>query len=76
MSLTRYLGWEILAIHGLTGVLFGVVTVVVYAALLPERWPVALALLPLAAFSWWGWYAEGAFVMRVSSEMRRDVRRR
>jgi hypothetical protein len=70
--LIRYLSWEMLAIHAFTGALFAVITVVIYAALLPDRWPVALALLPLATFSWWGWYAEGAVMLAASRAMRRS----
>lgn len=70
-GLTRYLSWEMLFIHGLTGLLFGVVNVVLFAALLPDRWPIALAMSPFALFCAWGWYAEAKFVERASRDMRR-----
>ncbi len=73
-ALNRYAGWEILAIHALTGVLFALINGVVARALLPEHRGVALGLLPLAAFSWWGWYAEAKYVLRASRDLRRAPR--
>lgn len=56
--LTRYIGWELVAIHVLTGALFLCVNAIILRALTPDRWIAVLGLLPLAVFSWWGWYAE------------------
>ncbi len=69
--LNRYLGFEILAIHLLTGALFAVINIVLFAVVMERNaWFVA-ALVPIAAFSWWGWRAEATFVARVSRELRR-----
>jgi hypothetical protein len=54
-----------------TGVLFALITAIFAVALLPDRWPVALALLPLQLFGWWGWWAEAQFVHRASRDLRR-----
>ena len=70
-GLTRYLSFEMIAIHLLTGALFAVITGVVMVAVVRANVWFALALVPLAAFSWWGWWAEARFVVRASSEMRR-----
>ena len=72
-TLTRYLGFEMLAIHLLTGVLFGVVNVVLFAAVFQRNAWFTPALIPIAVFSWWGWYAEAKFVARVSGDLRRSV---
>jgi hypothetical protein len=69
-ALTRYVGWEIVAIHALTGMLFAVINAVLLRALVPEHWAVALALLPLAAFSWWGFCAEARYMIRASRDLR------
>jgi hypothetical protein len=70
-ALTTYLSWEMLAIHLLTGALFALITVILAVALLPDRWLVALALLPVQLFGWWGWWAEAAFVRDASRSLRR-----
>jgi len=70
-ALINYIGWEIVAIHVLTGVLFAVVNALILRALVPEHWPLALALAPLAAWSWWGFAAEARFVVRASRDLRR-----
>jgi hypothetical protein len=70
-ALTQYVSWEMLAIHLLTGALYAVVTAVVALALLPERWIIAVVLMPFVLFGWWGWWAEARFVRQVSSDLRR-----
>jgi hypothetical protein len=69
-SLNRYLSWEIIAIHALTGVLFAVIDALLVRVLLPQHWLVALTLVPVAAFSWWGFFAEARFVIRTSRDLR------
>ena len=68
--LNAYLGWEIVAIHALTGVLFAAINALLLRALLPDHWAFAVALLPLAAFSWWGFFAEARYMLRVSRDLR------
>ena len=70
-ALRHYLAWEILAIHLLTGTLYALVNVMLALALVPDRWPVALAILPIMLFGWWGWAAEAEFVRRASRDLRR-----
>ena len=70
-GLVRYVGWGIVGIHVLTGALFAVVTVIIFRALLPGHWPLALAVVPLLAWSWWSFYAEARYVIRVSRAVRR-----
>jgi hypothetical protein len=68
--MTRYLSYEIIAIHALTDALFALINALVVRALLPGHWPLLLTLLPLAAFSWWGFFAEAQYVLGVSSDLR------
>jgi hypothetical protein len=72
----RYVGWEILAIHALTGTLFAVINALMLRALLPEHWVLALGLAPLLIWSWWGFFAEARFVTQASRDLRGDVRSR
>jgi hypothetical protein len=69
-SLNRYLSWEVIAIHALTGVLFAIINALIIRVLLPQHWLAALALVPVAAFSWWGFFAEARFVIRTSRDLR------
>jgi hypothetical protein len=66
----RYVGWEILAIHALTGLLFVVVNALMLRALLPGHWGLALGLAPLLIWSWWGFFAEARFVPSVARPSR------
>lgn len=68
--LTRYISWEMLAIHLVTGALFALVNVILVVALLPDLWWIVVALAPLQLFGAWGWWAEARFVGRVSREIR------
>lgn len=68
--MARYLGWEIVGIHAMTGALFALINGLVARALLPGHWPLLLALLPLVAFSWWGFFAEARYMLRVSRDLR------
>ena len=52
MTLSRFLGWEIVAVHALTGVLFAIILIVLLANTGLEHWWVALLDLPVAIFSW------------------------
>ena len=70
-GLVRYVGWEIVGIHMLTGALFAAVTAIILRALLPAHWPLALVVAPLLAWSWWGFYAEARYVIRASRSLRR-----
>jgi hypothetical protein len=70
-ALVSYLSWEMLAIHILTGALFAVITVVFAVALIPDYWWVAIALIPVQLFGWWGWWAEARFVHRALRDLRR-----
>jgi len=67
----RYVGREIVGIHMLTGALFAVVTAIIFHALLPSHWPLALGIATLVAWSWWGFYAEARYVIRASRSLRR-----
>jgi hypothetical protein len=69
-ALVRYIGWEIVALHAITGALYVLVNAILLAALLPDRWWLALALTPLTIFGAWGWYAESAYVLRASRDLR------
>ncbi len=73
-GLVSYVSWEIVGIHVLTGVLFAVVTALFVWALVPGHVWVALALAPLFAWSWWGFWAEARHVLRASRELRRSGR--
>jgi hypothetical protein len=73
-ALRWYLGWEIAAIHALTGLLFALINGLLLRAMLPDHWAVVLALLPLTAFSWWGFLAEARFVVRASRAFALDDR--
>ena len=66
-ALNRYLGIEILAVHLLTGMLFAVINALMFAVVWSRNPLFALALTPVALFSWWGWYAEDRVMARVAS---------
>ena len=70
-ALVRYVGWEIVVIHALTGALFAVITAIILRALVAAHWPLTFAVGPLLAWSWWGFYAEARYVIRASRSMRR-----
>ncbi|HXH21237.1 MAG TPA: hypothetical protein VNN10_04345 [Dehalococcoidia bacterium] len=73
---TRWMGWEALFIHGLTGLLFaGVSVFLVYRLAVSE--PLVLALvLPFTAFCAWGWWAEAVVLRRATAWMRSSTSRR
>jgi hypothetical protein len=73
--LVRYIGVEMIALHALTGALFLFVNVVVFAAVWQARPWIVLVLLPFAAFNWWGWWAEGRFVVRAMRALHADAAR-
>jgi len=72
---TRWMGWEALFIHGLTGVLFtGVSVFLLYKLASTEPWVLALAG-PLTAFCAWGWWAEAVVLIEATAWMRRGTAR-
>ncbi len=75
-GLSQYLGWEIVAIHAMTGALFALINVLIVRALVPEQWGLALGLAPLFVWSWWGFWAEARYMLRVSRELRHPLRTR
>ena len=75
-ALIEYVSWEIVALHALTGGLFAVINALILRALVPGHWVLALGLLPLAAFSWWGFFAEARYMLRVSRDLRRGLEAR
>lgn len=68
---TRWVGWEALFIHGLTGLLFaGAGSFAIYKLAVLQPWVLAL-VVPLFAFFAWGWWAEAAVIVRATAWMRR-----
>jgi hypothetical protein len=51
-------------VHAATGLLFLLLNAILYWALLPGHWMIALAYDPLFAFCCWGWYAEARAIWR------------
>lgn len=56
--------WIIATVHVCTGILFLVLNGLIYYALLPAHWGLALAYDPFFAFCCWGWYAEARAIWR------------
>jgi hypothetical protein len=70
--ITRWMGWEALFIHGLTGVLFaGGSVFLLYKLAVIEPWVLGLAG-PFTAFCAWGWWAEAVVLVKATAWMRHD----
>lgn len=54
----------IAGVHISTGILFLTLNAIVYWALLPAHWELAVAYDPFFAFCCWGWYAEARAIWR------------
>ena len=68
---TRWMGWEALFIHGLTGTLFaGISAFLLYRLASSEPWILVIAA-PFTAFCAWGWWTEAVVLVRATAWMRR-----
>jgi len=52
MTLSRLLAWEVVAVHVLTGVLFAVALVILFAVTDLDDWRIWLSFIPLIVFAW------------------------
>ncbi len=71
---TRWMGWEALFIHALTGLLFAASCgIVLYKLAGGPGWLLAL-VVPFFAFCAWGWWAEAAVLVKATAWMRRPAK--
>jgi hypothetical protein len=73
---TRWMGWEALFIHGLTGALFGGASAYLLYRLAVDSPLVLLLAAPFTAFCAWGWWAEAVVLAQATAWMRATTSRR